>query len=201
MRRTVFLVLVLALVGAGGFLALVPLSRGTGETPDATVPRDFTISSDPTVAVLQMTFIGSFDGERAIYSLFGDGRFRVERRTRFGDLVKEAETEYPFTEVERLVRVAVDHGLADAAQDDLEPVFRQLQPTTDLGSARVELRLATYTRKGEERGAVEQRLRIPPPRFTNHHHPGNDLVAGLAEIEEFFFFEGRRLLGEDGGER
>lgn len=191
----------LLLLGAGTLLVLVPLSRGTDERAHEAVRRDFTLSSDPTVAVLQMTFIGSFDGERIIYSLFGNGRFRVERRTRFGDLIKEAETDYLFTEVQRLARIAVDHGLADATQDDVEPAFRQLQPTTDLGSASVQLRLTSYSRDGRELGAVEQSLRIPPPRFTNHHYPGNELLAGLAEIEEFFFSEGRRLLGEDGGAR
>lgn len=194
MRRTLSLGLLVA--GAAALLALVPLSRGTQGAAGAAVRREFTITADPAVAVLQMTFIGSFDGERALYSLYGDGRFRVERRTRSGDVIKEAEAEYPFAEIERLVRVAVDHGLADASQSDLEPAFRQLEPTSDMGTASVQLRLASYSRNGEEVGAVEQRLRIPPPRFTNHHFPGNDLIAGLARIEEFFFFEGRRLLGE-----
>ncbi len=82
MRRA--LSLGLLLVGAGALLALVPFSRGA-EKAEAAVRLDFTITTDPTVAVLQLTFIGSFDGERAIYSLYGDGRFRVGRRTRFGD--------------------------------------------------------------------------------------------------------------------
>lgn len=137
--------------------------------------------------------------ERHIFSLFGDGRFRVEIRPVTGELVQEAETHYPFAEVERLVRIAVDHGLADVKKDDLEPIFRELQTPKDLGSMSIELRLAGYTRGGEDLGAVDQRLRIPPPRYTNHHFPGNDLIAGLAEIEEFFATEGRRLLGENGG--
>lgn len=196
MRRSL---LGLLLFGAGVLLALVPLSRGAEESNPQPVVREFSLAADPTVAVLRLTFIGSFDGERTIYSIFGDGRFRVERRSRFGDLMAEAETEYAFGELQRLARVAVDHGLADATKEEIEPLFRQLQPTSDPGSAVVELRLANYSRDGQDLGPVDQRLRIPPPRYTNHHHPGNELMAGLAEIEEFFFFEGRHLLGEDGG--
>lgn len=195
MRRALLGLLLLA---AGVLLVLVPLSRGAEESNQQPVVRELSFAADPTVSVLRLTFIGSFDGQRTIYSIFGDGRFRVERRSRFGDLVAEAETEYAFSELQRLARLAVDHGLADATQEDIEPLFRQLQPTSDLGSAVVELHLASYSRDGENLGPVDQRLRIPPPRYTNHHYPGNELMAGLAEIEEFFFFEGRRLLGEDG---
>ncbi len=47
-------------------------------------------------------------------------------------------------------------------------------------------------------GPIDQQLRLPTPRYMNHRYPGNEVIAGLAEVEEFFFFEVRRLLGESG---
>ena len=106
MRRALFLSL--CLVSAGGvLLALVPLSRGAEEPARHSPNRQFTISADPTVEVLRLTSSANF--ERYIYTLYGDGLFRVERRMATGDLVTEGEAQYPFREVDRLVRLLVAH--------------------------------------------------------------------------------------------
>lgn len=179
--------------------ALVLLSQAAAKRKGQTFRRDFTISADPNVEVLRLMFIGFHTGERTIYSLYGDGRFRVERRARDGELRAEAETEYPYSEVERLVRIAVDHHLADVTKADLEPIVELGRGVTDLGWMIVHLRLESYARDGEALGKIDQRFRLPPARYMNHRYPSSDVMAGLAEIEQHFVAESRRLLMEPGG--
>jgi hypothetical protein len=137
-------------VAAGGALAEKSVVPDAEETPS------FTISADPTVAVLQLAFWGGNLGNRLAYALYGDGRLvRIMHR---GTEILEHEVHLSFDESMELVAIAVRHGLVETSTAELfqrmEDIDRRRReatgkpemgpfagPPIEGGSERLEIRL------------------------------------------------------------
>lgn len=178
MRRTLFLGLVL--VGVGALLAVVPLSRGKDESEAVT--RSFTFSSDAEVAVLTVTDIGGLSGKSTIYTLYGDGRLRFERRGRATVVYESVEATLSYQEARDLLAVAIDHGLLDISQQELVAGVKDRFVLTDAGTTVVEIHVTSYTRNGEEQGAVSNTLRLTEPWALRRWNPDNAAIEGMIEL-------------------
>lgn len=163
------------------------------EPESATLPeRSFTITSDPTEPVVSMRSSSSLSGSRSSSTLYGDGRYVRETYAWSGEL-GHFETTLPFEELQQLAALAVDHGLIDTddrqiderrkalLRQDLEP-FRARVSTSDQAQIVLTIHLASYTRDGKTREQVTKMFRLKSPIAFERLFPEIPEYAGLAKL-------------------
>jgi hypothetical protein len=163
-------------IAPGKLLAEEPARPAAEETPS------FTISADPTVAVLQLAFYGSSSGGRGAYTLYGDGRL-VRTSQRLGQEAVDTEVRLSFQETMELMGIAVRHGLAETSRADLAARVREVTierleahrqpglprppippPPVDGGTARIEVRVESLGDGGPRENVLSgQGLLSPRP--------------------------------------
>lgn len=179
MRRS--LLGLLLLLGVA-LLVVAPPSRGVDEGEPVT--REFTFSSDPSVAVLTITYIGGLSGDRTVYIFHGDGRLRLEQRARNDEVHKSSETTLSYDEMRDLLAIAVEHGLLDTSPEGLLAEITHPPTIRDAGTMVVEVHVTSYTRNGEDLGAASNTLRLNAPRAQYAKHPESTPIAGMAALSD-----------------
>lgn len=178
-----------AAVLAAGLTAIVLLAVSAR----AEEPARFTLSLDPTVAVLSVTYTSVLGGGGAReHVLYGDGRLEILKRGRHGDVREKFEILFTYTECEELLRVLVDHGIIETSTDDLIAKIKKgvapdhtMYITEDAGDMILEIHLESYAKPNQEPRAVNTRLRIHAPKAMYR------IVPDLLELQGLFAFNNR----------
>jgi len=185
----------LGLTLLAGLVILGSAFSATDQEPEsATLPeRSFTITSDPTEPVVSMKSRSGSSNNRSNYTLYGDGRFVHEAFTGSGDLFGSWELTLPFDELRELVAIAVDHGLMETDDGQIETrrkalVRQDLDPrrggvtVSDEGWLALTIYLATYTRDDQ---TTKQVIKTFKPKYVMVFEtvfPEIPEYAGLAEF-------------------
>jgi len=180
------------LVSFAGFCSLLAVPVfvwGLGEDPTPLTEASFTLSSDPTDAILSIRSTGGLRGTVSEMNLYGDGRL-VLSREQHGNFLGEWVRELNFEEMRRLVRIATDHGLAEWRPEKQEIRQRELaggQPLPRLiDGSRVEVRLAL---KSYERGTIRlepviSHISFNTPSFLVQKFPGYQELQGVRQLSK-----------------
>lgn len=195
MRNTAAALLSLALAL---FIVIPALGQRKGEPPytEAT----FSYPSDPTRVLLQVT-TGAMDMTIRSMTLYGDGRLDLEVRSGTQTVVSEYTRDLEPAEVEAMLRLAVDHGLAEwdgtriRAHQLRERGGRGYLPPTDTTRATIVVALEDYRRGDYKVEHVEQLIRLQAPRFTSEFSPGIPELKGVADLVDLLDAEMLRAEG------
>jgi hypothetical protein len=180
--------LVVAVCVLGAVLPLPPAAVGA---PEAAVHREFTISSDPTQAVISVTSSGGLSNDSSRYVIYGDGRFVHESHTRSGTLLGSHELALPYDEVMDVVSTAVNAGLMDTDATELAGRMNSLMQrfprrahliVTDVGHSVFVISLTSYSRSGEAAGAVTKTYKLTAANVLAETYPELPELAGLAQL-------------------
>lgn len=200
MHRTL---LGLLLLGAGIFLALVPLSRGAEEPSD--VSRSFTITTDPAVTSLSVTYIDRMTGGREIFSLYGDGRLSHELRQRTGTVVKSASVQLDYDTARSMVDLVVSRGVLDTTQRALQEEMqaqsrpgRSMWRVSDGADMLVTIAVTSYSRNGEDLGPTEATLRVHAPQEMARTFPGIAVLKGLGDLTDALLLRAKTMHSPEG---
>jgi len=142
--------------------------------------REYTFSSDPSVAVVTITSSGGGTSGRSEYKLFGDGRLAYRPRHP-QESAQEATLTY--AEMDDIVRTLVDGGLMDWEREN---VFRRLREAgaaggwTDSSTVRIRIVLDHYQdAEGREAASTKEFSYDLSPALIKFYSP----QALLPEIE------------------
>lgn len=200
MRRTL---LILLLLGAGAVLVLAPLSRGAGD--ETNVSRSFTITTDPTVTALSVTYIDRMTGEREIFLLYGDGRLLHEIRQRTGVVVKSANVQLDYDTARSLVDLIVSSGVLDTTQQALQDEMqarsrpgRSMWRVKDGADMVLAVAVTSYSRDGEDQGPTETTLRVHAPQAMARIFPEIAALQGLGVLTEQLLLRAKSMQASDG---
>lgn len=150
--------------------AIVVLGCGGVQAEDASAaPPAFTFSESGTEIVLSVRSTTRFGMglTNPSYVVFGDGRLAMNDAGAQAETAEGRELYLSRTEVENLLKTAVDHNLMKSDRVSIERELRQrlgsLPTVSDAGGMTVTLRLTSY-QEGEERaGPVEKTIGFSAP--------------------------------------
>ncbi len=147
----------------------------------------FTFSADPGEVVLLVTSRGGMVGVHSTFTLYGDGRLEYRHEGIDGTLHEKYDFHLDYSEMEKLLRLAVDHSLLDATEKDIENKVKALRPDgrlpniTDGVVVVFEVTLTSYRTTGGERGKTTNKIRLPEPTYLSRYYNIPEL-HGLAAI-------------------
>ena len=160
-------------------------------------PGDFDFTTDPSIAVLQLRSDGGMSGIGTVYSLYGDGKLVWRRIGKFSPETELVETfegygvtqrheaTLSFEEMQALVGVAVETGLAVATPEDIESQMASGRSnTSDLGDMVFELHLESLAGTSGEAVPLNQELRLHAPTAAARQFPEITQLQGLKRIHE-----------------
>lgn len=152
----------------------------------------FTFSSDPAEVVLSIASETGLRRRRTSMSIYGDGR--TELRVAAGEQVREQyEVSLDYSEVEALLRLAVNHGLVEYDSTNIMARrFRRLQGrpyggAADASQLKLSLSLESYTRGDYAQRNVEKSIRFYAAGLAARAFPEIKEIQGLAELQRRFF--------------
>lgn len=179
LKRAILLLALLLLLSLFG----LPLLAEEAANPFS--EARFTISEDPTALVLHVRYGGGMLGSFESLSLYGDGRL-VTKKGRVRTVHEEHAEILSVEETQRLLRLAVDHGLAEwdgmafRAKALEVNAGKPIVVPTDSLRATVLIALETYDRGAYHRQNLEQKISFEAPQFVRQHYPEMREVTGIA---------------------
>jgi hypothetical protein len=155
--------------------------------------RSFTTTADPAKPVVTMKSIGGLSGYRGTYTLYGDGRYVGEVYHRSGDLLRRLETTLSLEELHEVVAIAVDHGLMDTEDSEIEAKKRTLVlqdpdfsrgrvSIADEGRIFLSVHLETYTRDGTISEDLTKTFQPKNVLINDRLFPEIEEYSGLAQL-------------------
>lgn len=141
----------------------------------------FQLSSDPGQLILRWTHGGGLRGASYSMKLFGDGRLELADRT------ENKSRELTFAEMDSLVRLVVDHGLAEW---DGDRVMRSLSPGlaqrfTDGVQTSGEIHLDRYRRGAYQREPLSRHFTFRNVSMTLSESPDVIELQGLDALTKY----------------
>jgi len=185
---------------AAHVLAVAILMCGCGRAgalDEGANTSNFTVSSDPSVAILKVTSTGGMTGETTSYSLYGDGRLVWQQMGLYEEgtkvleehgglqVIMRREAELSFEGMNDLVATVVDYGLLEATEDDiLKAMGSSSWHMVDVGTTTIETQLESLERNGEALGSVRHSIQFHAPTLANEQFPEVRPLQGITRLIE-----------------
>lgn len=175
-------------VAAVSLLIASACAAASGSPPDFSV-ANFSYNNDPTKVILYVAVGGGMRANKRSMTLYGDGRLQLVE-VHGGITGKSHESLLSTAEINRLLRIAVDHGLAEWDSTRIRARLLErsggnnFSPPEDFPSVLVLLSIENYEREGYEAEHVEKELRFRGARFFAPHLPSVPEIAGIATLHD-----------------
>ena len=163
-------------------LAIIAMLPGAA-IPQEEPPASFTYPTDPALALITLRHLGGNTGVYTHQTVFADGLLLVEHMSH-GEVVKSASTRLSTTEVDALLRLAIDGRLLSydqaSAKRDLEQTRKLL--VSDGVTVHLEIHVPSLTRSDGTSGAASVELAIPNPTVLGQYFPELTEIAAVGEL-------------------
>ena len=181
------------------FLTVCAFGQRRGEPTYA--EASFGYSKDPTRVILHVTE-GRQDMRIQSMTVYGDGRLDIELRTGSETVLVEHSRQLSEAEVSRILRDAVDHGLAEWDNGRMHSLIltkkggRAYAPSPDARNVTILISLTEYRRGPYEIESLERTARVRGADVAAEVFPEIPEFRGVANLMALMDEEFRRMEAE-----